>query len=395
MKKLTCIILFAFLTCNAFSQPACLKDVWQTLDRNQLGKAKTEMDKCMKGNESSADAWLLKANVYLRYYAFEADQKISNPAYEIKVPDAILEAFNAFYKAFTLNQDVKVMSRMFGPKEGQITCAPAVHDLGVDEMKKKNYEKAIECFNTAIRGYNLTDNKQSIARAYIDMGTCYYLQNDTANYLKSLDNAARLSPPIPDLYIILYNLYKEKNDTLQCDRIIKLGKRAVPDTLAGAAELKVYELDYLAITGRTEQIPELALKLFEANKNDTNVLYYLAINLVNNKFYELATTIIEHGLTLVENPLDFNKQMAFRYFYETVHYQVLIDEAFNEQKWALRNELEAQRKKLMELSHEWLEKVYAQDKEDVDNNIMLKRIKVVLEIPVPDELNEKVNSYHH
>lgn len=77
MKKFfSLIVLTIILSGNLFSQD-CLNDVYYTvMNQSQPGKAKNQFDKkCMPGNEGNAAVWLMKGNVYVRYYIYELDLK--------------------------------------------------------------------------------------------------------------------------------------------------------------------------------------------------------------------------------------------------------------------------------------------------------------------------------
>ena len=71
MKKLFVIIATALICEFAVAQPACVKDAWMNLQQDKVGPAKKVIDNCITLNENSADAWLMRGNVYLRRYDYE------------------------------------------------------------------------------------------------------------------------------------------------------------------------------------------------------------------------------------------------------------------------------------------------------------------------------------
>ena len=49
-------------------------------------------------------------------------------------------------------------------------------------------------------------------------------------------------------------------------------------------------------------------------------------------------------------------------------------------------------KSAREKAHEWCEKAYQVNSDNLENNRILREMKVLLNLPVPQELNDKINA---
>ncbi len=395
MKKifLSLIISFLFLQI-AEAQPQCANDIWYDLKQNAIIKAKRNVDECLPNNQNSAEMWLVAANVELRVYDFESKRMQKDAKYKLRYPNAIIDAANAFYKAVELKNDVKPMAEMVDSKYGQSLCAPIIGAMAADSMQAKNYDKAIELLQLAVRSYRAEAamNALYIGYAYYDMAICYRVKGDTDNYIKMLEEAAKLRVQIADIYLNLYDVYKEKNDTVNCGKILASGRKVIPDTLA--LDLKGYELDYYAMCGQMDKFEEAADELFEMYKTEPVVINIVAIHLLNKGYFEKADTIIRAGLAIDSNNFALNQQMGYRYFYLLEPFQKQIEEYSDAQNWDKVKETRDKEKEVLTEAHKWLDKAYSINSDDRNNNLMLTQVKLRLMLPVPDALKEKVKSYY-
>jgi hypothetical protein len=85
--------------------------------------------------------------------------------------------------------------------------------------------------------------------------------------------------------------------------------------------------------------------------------------------------------------------MGYRYFFEAITYQNLMDKATEDKNWDKLRELKEKEKIVLENAHTWVEKAYMIINNDRENNIMLQQLKVKLIKEVPQELKDKVDSY--
>ncbi|MCL1850762.1 MAG: hypothetical protein FWF70_05090 [Bacteroidetes bacterium] len=398
MKKTFLFVTFlCFTSYLLIAQPACLKDVTYSLvSLKEVPKARKLMEEnCFPGNESSADVWLVRGNVFIQLYDYEVERKNKDSKYVIRWPDAIITANESFYKAVELNPNIKSSQGLLDAKDGQLLSATPIHNLAIEAMNNKDYAGAIKLLNMAIRSYraDMKGYAKYLGYAYIDLANCYKALGDDINCKKTLLDAAKLNVAVSDIYLSLYDIYKKENDTVKCSEILNQARKIIPDSLA--IDVKGAELDYLAMIGDTAKLKAAAVKMFEQYIDNLEVINMVSLHLINIKEYLLAEEMINKGLEIAPNDFNLNQQMAYRYNCEALDYVKLREDKLNEKprkyaeaETALNKSLE-----IFKLVLPWAEKAYSINNEDRDNNVMLSRIYVRLDMEVPAELKEKVDSY--
>jgi len=395
-KSFLLVVLIVFASNLLLAQrPKCLDDVeYALIYQNEIPRAKKYIDDCFRENESSADAWLVRANVYLQLREYEIERSKKESKYVIRWSDAIIIANESFYKAVEINPNVKPSKGLIDSKDGQLLTAPVIHDMAANAMEKKNYTEAVKLLNIVIRSYK-ADAKKSInlAIAYLDLANCYKAMGDEANEKKLLLDAAKLNFAIPNIYLRLYDIYLNEKDTIKCGEILTQAKKVLPDSLA--TNVKSYELDYFSMIGDTAKLKTAAAKMFEQFKDKPAVISIIVNHLINIKEYKLAEKMLEEGLLISPDDVKLLQQMAYRFNCEALDFFTLKEEKLKE-KPKKYLEAEAALKKsneIFETARVWAEKAYTIDPDDRDNNTMYLRILVRLNLDVPPELQEKVDSY--
>jgi len=396
MKKSFLFVILIFLAGHfLMAQPACVKDViYSLVSLKEVPKARKMMEEqCFPGNESSADVWLVRANVFIQLYEYELERKSKDAKYVIRWPDAIIIANESFYKAIELNKDIKTPSGLFGPGDGQLLSAAPIHDMALDALDKKDYNEAIRLLNMVIRSYRVDPIGYAdyLPYVYIDLANCYKAMGDDDNYKKILLDAAKLNLKLPHIYLNLYDLYKQENDTVKCGEILTQARKVIPDSLS--INVKASELDYFAMLGDSTKLVNAAIKMFEQYKNNTEVINMVAGHLVNNKVYLLAEEIIKSGLAIAPDDFDLNQQMTYRYFYEAIDYDAIVNELKRLKKFIPAQEALEKFNEILGVAVVWAEKAYNVFKNDVQHNKMYGQILVRLVMPVPADLQEKLDSY--
>ena len=395
MKK-TLFLVVLFLISGHFlsAQSSCINEAELTLvSYKQIPKAKKILDECFPGNELSAKAWLVRANVYIQYYTYEIERKNKDAKYVINVPDAVLTANESFYKALELNKDIKASGGLLEAKEGQLLSAPPIHDMALNAMEKKDYSEAIRLLNIVIRSYkaDLKGYAKDLLVANFDLANCYEAMGDDANYKKTLIDATKLNVPEPVIYLKLYDLYKKENDTVKCGEILTQAKKIIPDSLA--LNLRAYELDYYAMIGDSAKLIDAALKMYEKNKYNIEVIIMVSRYLINGKLYTKAEEIINAGLAMDPKHFELNQLMASRFYFEAADYDEIKDAKLKLRRYIEAEKLLNQANEILGTAVIWAEKAYKINQDDRLHNIMYNGILVRLMMDAPEGLQEKVNSY--
>ena len=392
-------IMIFFAGYLLYAQPACLKDVTYALVvKNEVSKARKMMEEqCFPGNESSADVWLVRGNVFIQLHQYELDRQAKDSKYVIRWSDAIIIANESFYKAIELKFDVKPSdSRLLDAKDGQVLSADVISVIASKVMDNKDYTEAIRLLNMVIRSYKVDPKTYALylSYAYLDLANCYKAMGDDANYKKILLDATKLNVAEAEIYINLYDLYKKEKDTVECGEILNKARKVIPDDKA--IGIKGSEIDYFAMIGGTVRLKNAAIKMFEQYKDNPEVITIITTHLINNKEYELAQEMIETGLAIDPDNFDLNQLMAYRYNCEALDFIALKDAKLNEKprKYADAEVAHNKSLEIFEIALGWAEKAYILNSDDRDNNIMLSRIYVRLMQPVPEELQKKVDSYY-
>lgn len=397
MKKIIALVVMSVLIVGTTFSQACLTDVWMCLQNKQIGKAKKIIDECLPGNEENAELWLMRGNVYLQRYEDEIERKKNNPKYVIKDTNAIWIANESFYKAVEINPKVEPKTGLLDAVTGQMLCAGPFYIIGQDAKAKQQWKKAYQYLDAAAKSLKLdaknANLSQDLGFIYFDLSQIALALNQPENYKSSLLEAVKAKTPIPEIYILLYDLYKQEKDTVNCGTIINTAKKNVSaDTRILIAEL---ELEYFVMIGNVEKLNAAADKLATENKENVALLSKLALYMTNSDQFAKAEEYLTQGLEIDSSNFDINQQMGYRFFFEAIKYQDIMDKATENRDWDKLRKLKEEEKEILEKAHDWVEKAYLINGEDRENNIMLQQLKVKLIKEVPQELKDKVESYKH
>jgi tetratricopeptide (TPR) repeat protein len=392
MKKWMLVLVALFVSVSAFSQ-SCLDDVWQCLRSNQIPKAKKFMDACMAENPDNAAVWLMQANVNVQLYNYDQERKAKDPNATPRYPNALEDAYNAFVKALEIDKKVTPKTAMLGAQEGQQLLAGPFEEKARAAEKKHNYDEAIQYYEKAVKCYELAQRKENVASVYLALANIYANKKDNANVEKMLEKCIAASPKGSTVaYAVLYDLYKAQNDTVKCGEILNKGMKAFKGDDAHMAQLYGPMMDYYAMTGDEAKLFEVVDQAIATG--DPAMVPACATYLINAKSYAKAETILKDALAKDPNNFELLKKMGYRY---AVEYYDMMDQrkkAMDTRQWDEANRIyqSPERKEAMEKAHEWCQKAYEVNSDDLENNRILREMKILLQIEVPQELNDKINA---
>lgn len=406
MKKLISLIVFAIILSGHLFSQECLNDVYYTvMNQNAPGKAKNMMDKkCMPGNEGSADAWLMKANVYLRFFDYELNQKKQNQSYTIKNPEILVEVVEAFRKSLEINPDVQPKNGLLGPLKGQKVCASDIHNLGVKYLKEKNYDKAIEYILIAQKCYlikvdDMQPDQENVFWTYYDLADAYHAKEDMENYKACVKKMYASKKPIPSIYVKTYQIYLEEKDTVQCGKVIVAAKKAIADTLIEERiTIASLELNYLNMTQQLDSLKKTALELIKIIPMDDNHIYTILdiIDYLSNMAaFTEAEQIVDNYLAISPNNFQMINLKGIIFLKKSFEIDNQAEktrmskELSNQDKIRIQNELKVTKDNLLKESHAWFDKAYSIKNDDPENIKFLYRLKKTIFMPVDPELEEK------
>lgn len=390
MKKLMLVLVALFVSVSAFSQ-TCLDDVWQCLRNKQVPKAKKFMESCMASNPDNANVWLMQANVNMQMYKYDVERLEKDPALTARYPNALEDAYAAFVKALELNPSVEPKNGMLSAADGQKLLAEPFFIKGNEAAKANKNDEALKYYDMSVKCYELSKMKANAAIVYLQTAIVYNAMGDKVNYEKYLERCIKTSPDVSEgAYVELYYLYKETKDTVKCGEILaKAGKLFTGDKAAGLYEPM---MDYYAMTGAEDKLLETVDKAIASG--DPNMIPICATYLSNAKSYAKAEQILKDALEKEPNNFNLLKQMGYRYALEYYDIQDRRQAAMNARQYdeATRLFQSPERKAAMEKAHEWCEKAYNVNSDNLENNRILREMKALLGLPVPEELNNKINA---
>ncbi len=393
MKKWMLVLVTLFLSVSAFSQ-SCLDDVWQCLRSNQVPKAKKFMDACMSENPDNASVWLMQANVNVYQYRYDLERIEKDPNLAPRYPNAVEDAYNAFLKAVSLDKNVTAKTGMFGPKEGQQVLADPFKDMANKAKDKGKMEEALKYYGYAAKCYELSAEKINAAVMYFDMAVVYISMNDKENCTKMLEKSINIMPTLSPLaYKQLYENYEDSKDTVKCGEIIAKAQKAFGENEEQMAVLYSTMMRYYSTVGDNDKLLALCDKAIATG--DIDMIADCGTYLTNAKSYAKAEQVLRDALA--KDPKNFKllKGMGYRYAMEYYDIMDRRQKAMNSRQYeeATRIFQSEERKAAMQNAHEWCEKAYEVDSDNLENNLILREMKVQLNLlPIPQELNDKINA---
>lgn len=392
MKKWMLVLVALFVSVSAFSQ-SCLDDVWQCLRSNQVPKAKKFMESCMASNPDNAAVWLMQANVNVQLYNYDLERQKKDPSATPRYPNALEDAYNAFVKALELDKSVAPKTGMLGAKDGQQVLADPFKDLATKAKEKGKMDEALKYYGIAAKCYELSGEKLNSAIIYFDMAVVYIEQKDMANCTKMLEKSIATYPNLTPLaYKQLYENYEDAKDTVKCGEILTKALKAFGEDESKMAVLYTTMMRYYAMIGDNEKLLGTVDKAIATG--DATMIPDCATYLTNAKQYAKAEQILTDALAQTPNNFDLLKQMGYRYAMEYYDIMDRRQTAMNTRQWeeATRLFQSEERKAAMQNAHEWCQKAYEVNPDDLANNRILREMKVQLNIEVPQELNDKINA---
>ncbi len=334
MKKILLSSLLLSMISGLFAQDT--KKLKSYLDAKQYDKAKAEVDAAVLKNPSDQTALYYKSKVYV---ALAAD-----PQFKVSVPDARVQAFEAFKKAIDTDKDNKVLllatqdqyKPIFDLYTGYYDAGAAAFNTGATSTNKADYDQALTLFkNSDMVGRYIYSKKWAlseldtqlvltIAKAAINAGK----KEEAAIYLKKLADANisgtandKTSYQLPYQWLSYY--YKDAKDEANFLKYSSLGKKNFPkDDYYDAIMLDYYrdKKDYDLLFKKYAEIivafPDSMQYHFNYANETFNYIYNSdAGTKINNKEELLKTVGTEIQKVLVATPDDINANWLLGQYY--------------------------------------------------------------------------------
>ena len=388
MKKLIVFSLLCIFAAASYSQN--VEDVWMLLKNGNIPGAKKKIDECMPSNQDNPRAWLYRGNAYLMVYNRDQERKAKDPEYVSKNPDAIYIAYESFYRSLELNSEL-IIEGILTSKDGQIACAGPLYNMGYEAYTKNDYDNTVKYLSAAIKCFKLSgrrDDKEFVGIGY------YYLADITQRlkgeeaYLTVLDDAVKAKTGVVVVYQMAYDVYSKRNDWDKCKEILAAAKKDVPAKEQGP--IFALDLNYSSSTGDTVRF-EKAMKKVKENVKDIELVSEASNYLVDGGKYEEAIELVKQCVDSNPESALANFQVAYVYYNYSNSFVALANNAVMNGEYEKSNEFKAKQTEMLTIAHDWSERSFNLKKDDVQNALLLKQVKLFLGKEVSEELNAICN----
>jgi len=308
MKKLFLILMgitIGFGTVNAQSPKSMYKKAKKLLSNyyfntkdnaGDLYKAADFIDKALKDETLAKDrkVWIEKIKIFNELANSDVNNKILNPKYELKNPDAAIEAFEAAKKAMELaekSRHKKAVLKLLKETENSL------NNIAAYQFQDKKYDKAFENFERTCKAYHMfKDNgKEKDSRLndpvlrkeqklYTGYAAYYGGKKDKAEHF--FQELAEEGTDQPFVYEALYNISLEKGNKEQALKYLDEGRKKFGDDTG----LLYAEINYYIKEGKLDELTDKLKKAIELDSN--NVTVYTTLGSV---YDQLHTKAFESG----------------------------------------------------------------------------------------------------
>ena len=232
MRKLFLSAAFAASLTISYAQD--LKDVQEKISKGKYDEAKEKLDKFMadpkNANNATAYYWKGKINTY-----YAQTDTAGTLTY-----DAAGEAFTAYKK--TLELEPKNVSMTLDQNIGLFQLFDMHYNRGIKQYNNKNYDAAFSSLQKAIDVQDYLKSKSFSLPSYTPPALDTQLVNLTASsaylakkedvaipYFERLTNARVATPEYKDIYALVAQYYLNKNDAVNANKYISIGKELYKD----------------------------------------------------------------------------------------------------------------------------------------------------------------------
>jgi len=299
MKKHLLLIANILVVVSLFAQKPSLTKAYNLFYDKDLDKAKVQIDLCTADEKLStkAQTWLYKGNIEFFLANREYSEKQKNESYQIKYPDAPVEAFDAFEKAISINPKVEAMD-MMSAQEGLKQLYPYLLVRGVDQLIAQDFAGAKATLAKGIQSYEM-DTPQ-----YPMNGDLYYYYAYASESLGKGDEAVQyyqkaLDDGSQNAYVFakLIDYYKAKGDHQNVEKTLALAKQKNPNDMS----IKLLEIDFAYWNGDSAKAVSLLDQIDVHSLKTVDEMVNVANFFIKEKRYESAERLLSRANAMSPN----------------------------------------------------------------------------------------------
>lgn len=325
MKKLLFILLGIILSFNAMNAQDSPKSMYKKAKKllsnyyfnpvenvNDLFEAGNLINEAIKDKTIAADrkAWISKGKIFNELANNDVKNKILNPSYKLKYPNAGIEAFEALKTAIGLAEKSRHKKEAL---KLLIETENHLNNIAAYQFQDKKYGMAFENFSRTHEAYNLLkeNGKGEDSRLndpvirkeqnlYTGYAAYYGNKKDKAEYY--FKQLIEEDTDQPFVYEAMYNINLEKDNKEEALKYLNDGRRKFSEDTG----LLFAEINYYIKEGKLDVLTTKLEKAIELDSN--NVTVYTTLGSV---YDQLNTKSFEAGDT--EKGKEY-KGLAMKYF---------------------------------------------------------------------------------
>ncbi len=290
MRKHLLLIVNILLLVSLSAQKPSLTKAYNSYYDKDYDKAKEQIDLCAADEKLSvkAQTWLYKGNIELLLANREYNEKQKDENYQIRYPNAPVEAYDAFQKALELNPKVEALD-MMGAQEALKQLYPYLLVRGVDQLIAKDYTGAETTLRKAVESYEMAPPQ------YPMNGELYYYYAYTLESLGKKDEMMRYYKKAiddgsqnPYVFGKLIDQYKADNDRANIEKTLAMAKAKNPDNMS----VKLLEIDYAYWSGDSVKAKRLVDQIDPQVLKTSDEMVNVANFYIKEKRYEEADRLL-------------------------------------------------------------------------------------------------------
>ena len=290
MKRILLLTVNLLLLVSLFAQKPSLTKAYNCFYDKDFDKAKVQIDLCAADEKLSekAQTWLYKGNIEFILANREYSEKQKNESYQIKYPNAPVDAFDAFEKAISINPKVEALD-MMNANDALKQLYPYLLVRGVDQLIAKDFTGAKATLAKGIKSYEM-DKPQ-----YPMNGELYYYYAYTLESLGKKDEMMRYYQKAiddgsqnPYVFGKLIDQYKADNDRANIEKTLAMAKAKNPDNMS----VKLLEIDYAYWSGDSVKAKRLVDQIDPQVLKTSDEMVNVANFYIKEKRYEEADRLL-------------------------------------------------------------------------------------------------------
>ena len=299
MKKYILLTVNLLLLVSLFAQKPSLTKAYNCFYDKDYDKAKEQIDLCAADEKLSAKAqtWLYKGNIEFLLANREYSEKQKNESYQIKYPNAPIEAFDAFEKSISINPKVEALDMMTA-QDALAQLYPYLLVRGVDQLIANDFAGAKATLAKGIKSYELGTPQ------YPMNGDLYYYYayaleslGETAEMNQYYQKALNDGSQNPYVFAKLIDNYKTTNDRANIEKTLALAKEKNPNDMS----VRLLEIDYAYWKGDSALAINLLDQINPQSLKTVDEMVNMANFYIKEKRYEAAERLLARANAMSPN----------------------------------------------------------------------------------------------